>query len=269
MPSALESAILQVIVYFDLFFYPLTALEIWKNLREKVGYGEVVAVLQGGYLRQRVTTREGVWFLLGQTQNMGERHRRYRTAKRKINRAGKFARFARRVPGVRAIYACNSLGFLQAQPESDIDLFVTVRRGQLWTARFFLVLLARMFGRPRPGRTRDGICLSFFAVENANMNKVALSGDDVYYAYWQKQLLPLTPHPALSRRERDWGEWIERVVERVLRWMQLKILPAHLKSMANKGVGVVINDEFLKFHDHDKREYFRKEWARRVAAISG
>ena len=254
-------------------------MEIWQNCREQAGYGEVAEALQrSAWLKERLDCERGVWSLKPPFRDdilsrSDQRNRRYRTAKHKLDRARNFARFARRMPGVRGIYVCNSLGFLQAQAGSDIDLFVKVKRGCLWTARFFLVLLAKMFGRPRPEQTPDGICLSFFAVEGAHMKNVALPGGDVYYEHWQKNLLPLTsltwPMATLSRRERGWGEGIGRVVERVLRWIQLKILPAPLKALANKGTGVVINDEFLKFHDHDKREYFRKEWVRKLTRVAG
>ena len=284
MASPLENAILEVIVYFDLFSYPLTALEVWRNLGVCATYAQVDQTLwQSVWLKARLDFQRGMWSLKpslrDETSSLSdERNRRYRVSKHKIDRARRFARLARFIPWVRTIYACNSLGFLQAKPESDIDLFIVVNKGRIWSARFFSVLLAKLFfGRPTRAHATDGICLSFFAVQGAHLSKMALPGGDVYYEHWQKNLLPLTsltrPPPAcagratLSRRERGWGEGIGRVVERVLRWIQLKILPTPLKALANKGTSVVLNDEFLKFHDHDRRDYFRKEFARRAAAI--
>ena len=268
MASTRENAILEVIVYFDLFSDQLTILEIAQS-GEGEPLAEIILTLRtSAWLRARLESRNGMWFLSGRDLCIAERQKRYRASKPKIDRARRFAHLARFIPWVQQVYACNSLGLLHAKPESDIDLFIVAQRGHIWSARFFCVMIAKLFfSRPTLAHATDGICLSFFASQGAHLSKLALPGGDVYYAHWLKQLLPLIPHPALSRRERGWGEGIESVMERLLRWMQLKMLPTHLKAMANRGTNVVISDEFLKFHDHDKREYFRKEFQKRLAEV--
>lgn len=282
MPSRIETAILETLVYYDLFSYPLTILEIWNKLQnQSASYGEVYRVLhKSTWLKERMGCQNGVWFLKASLRDEGsslsdERARRYRVSKQKINRARRFAHFARFIPWIHQIYACNSLGFLHASPESDIDLFVVTQRRRIWSTRFFSVILAKLFfGRPSQVHKKDGICLSFFAASGANLQKLALSGGDIYYEYWLKNLLPLTPHPIRSRSDRPLpkGEGrvrvVEDVLEKLLRWVQLKMLPAHLKKMAGQGTSVVINDEILKFHDHDRRDYYRKEFAKRLAAVA-
>ncbi|MCX7778720.1 MAG: hypothetical protein N2259_00525 [Patescibacteria group bacterium] len=52
--------------------------------------------------------------------------------------------------------------------------------------------------------------------------------------------------------------------EKFYRWLQLKIIPKHLKEMANKSTSVIINDKILKFHDKDKREEYRKKFYEKV-----
>ncbi|MBI2551990.1 hypothetical protein HYW17_01660 [Candidatus Uhrbacteria bacterium] len=293
MSGHLEQEILEVLVYFDLFSYPLTTLEIWRSIGGAAQYSEVARLLlESERLKARLVFQDGVWSLRsplcgGAPPQSGERARRYRASKYKLDKARRFARLALRIPFVRAIYACNSLGFLNARSESDIDLFITIRRGRIWSARFFLILLAKCFGRPTSAHAKDGLCLSFFAAEGAQMRRAALpGGGDVYFEYWLKNLLPLThPHPAFGhplprgsktgRASAGPGEGRVRgkrsgggdILEKLLRWVQMNIMPAHLREMANKGKGVVMNEEFLKFHDHDKREYFKKEYAARLAAV--
>ena len=57
-------------------------------------------------------------------------------------------------------------------------------------------------------------------------------------------------------------------MEHSARILQLRWLPAYLKDVANKGTSVVVNDEFLKFHDRDRREYFREEFADHLKALA-
>ena len=269
MASPLEIAILNEIIYFDIFSCSPTSLEIWRNLSHKANYGEVWQAVQSSpWLNARMQSKNGFWYLNSSLRDDGsslsdERNRRYRASKHKIDRARRFARLARFIPWVRTIYACNSLGFLCAKSESDIDLFIVTNKGRIWSARFFSVLLAKLFfGRPTRAHATDGICLSFFAVQGAHLSKMALPGGDVYYEHWQKNLLPLYERSQKSQKSPRW-----QMVEKLLRWIQLKILPTPLKALANKGTSVVLSDEFLKFHDHDRRDYFRKEFARRAAAI--
>ncbi len=263
--SNLNQAILEVIVYFDLFSYPLTSLEIWQNLEHKATYLEVYEqLLKSQWLRTRMSTDCGMWFLRGRESIVITRQSNYRASKEKIDKVRRFVRIARFIPWIQNIFACNSLGFLHSRPESDIDLFIVVRRGRIWCARFFAVLVAKLFGRPHATHFKDAVCLSFFAVEGANMEKVALAQDDVYFRHWLAHLLPLYARGGKKRTHLSIGSFFERV----LRAFQLRIMPARLRAMANKGTGVVITDEFLKFHDHDRREYFQKEYERRVAAMA-
>lgn len=280
MPTHLEAAILRTIVYFDIFSYPLTTLEVWRNLGTGAQYGDVVhALRESEWLTERLGHQNGVWHLKERGESGGERSVRYRISKHKIDRASRFARFARLIPGVREIYACNSLGFLGSRSESDIDFFIAARPGRIWSVRFFSVLLVKMLGgRPSSKHTKDGLCLSFFAVQGADMRKAALPGGDVYFEHWLKNLVPLHvknkhhpwPLPSFPRRGLRGGLGkIGDVFEETLRSVQLRLMPAHLKEMAGKGTSVILSDEFLKFHDHDRREYFRGEFSRRFAQVAG
>ena len=37
-------------------------------------------------------------------------------------------------------------------------------------------------------------------------------------------------------------------------------MPENLKNLANKSDGVIVNDDILKFHDNDKRKYYRDKF---------
>lgn len=259
-PKNLSRAILEVLVYFDLFAYPLTTLEVWKNLRVKASFQEVDQALVGNvWLKDRLEFNQGTWGLRGRT---GERAERYRASKYKLDCAKRYVWWLRKVSAVFSVYACNTLGYLGSRPQSDIDLFIIARRGRIWTARFFAVLFAKLlFGRPHGTHRKDTICLSFFAAQGADLRKVALPGEDVYYQYWLKNLLLLFEQ---RQKKLSFG----RLVEDILRRLQLRVLPAQLKVMMNRSTAVVVNDEFLKFHDHDRREYYRQQFRARFAAVS-
>jgi len=41
-----------------------------------------------------------------------------------------------------------------------------------------------------------------------------------------------------------------------------------LKDVANKGTSVIVNDDFLKFHDRDRRAYFQDEFMEHLKALA-
>ncbi|MBI4135229.1 hypothetical protein HY477_00640 [Candidatus Uhrbacteria bacterium] len=265
----LARAILETVVYFDLFSYPLTTFEIWRNLRlkQKIAYFAVLRELADNHeLASRLDFKNGVWFLKATVENIAyERNQRYLFSKYKIDQARSFAKSIGWIPGLRAIYACNTLGFMGAKESSDIDFFIVVMRGRIWTVRFFAVLLAKLFfKRPQGKDNKDTICLSFFATHDARLSSVALPPEDVYYEYWLRNLLPILLRLKVQKRGK-----LGDLLERILKSVQLRILPASLKALANQEAGVVISDEFLKFHANDRRAHFRQEFSRRFAQVAG
>ncbi len=303
--SSLELKILEALVYFDIFSYPLTRLEIWQNLKIRAAYSEVCEALEKSeWLRKRIVSQDGVWYLKKKTGNpVQERENRYRVSAVKLKKALRFARVIGFLPWIEAVYACNSLGFFHAKPESDIDLFIVTRPGRIWTSRFFAVLIAELIGfRPKDNRAKDGLCLSFFVTSQTRMRTVALGDNDTHYFYWMTKFLPLSVYAHAHERFWDVNQsvyalfpqmdmmrpaityhrglnssvarvshvrWFGNFIERAVRALQLRIMPAYLKDAVGKGTGVVINDEFLKFHDHDRREQFRQQYEQKLATVVG
>lgn len=47
----------------------------------------------------------------------------------------------------------------------------------------------------------------------------------------------------------------------------MRIMPDHLKRMANKDTQVITTDCMLKFHDKDRREVYYEEWQSMINRI--
>jgi len=96
------------------------------------------------------------------------------------------------VPFLRGSFVCNSYAMGTADEKSDIDLFVVTKRNKLYTARFFMNLLFRIFRIRTYGNDVAGkFCLSFFADEdNLNFTSIAKK-KDFYFAYWIYTLKPI------------------------------------------------------------------------------
>ena len=107
----------------------------------------------------------------------------------KIN---KWAFLMNAVPFLRGSFVCNSYAIGTADEKSDIDLFVVTKRNRLYTARFYMNLLFRIFRvRTYGDDVASKFCLSFFADEdNLNFTSIA-KRKDFYFAYWIYTLRPI------------------------------------------------------------------------------
>jgi len=204
--STLEQTILRTIVYFDLFSYPLTELEIWKwqfhdrNYESGImnqGYrlAEIVETIEKSEaLKNVLDFNNGFYYLKGRGELVEERKRRYVVSDHKFKRAKFWIGFLQYAPFVRAIAICNNLSYHNAKDSSDIDLLVITEPEHIWTARFFLTGFLKLF-RLRPGdrKNYDGLCPSFFVSSRAmDMESLALKGGDPHFAFLTNDIVPIS-----------------------------------------------------------------------------
>lgn len=96
-------------------------------------------------------------------------------------------------PFVEEIFLANSITFNALTPTSDIDLFVITKQGRIWTARFIMSLILRVFGLKRSAKYEyQRFCLSFFVDRGKiDLEPLLLHERDIYFPYWIAHLVPL------------------------------------------------------------------------------
>lgn len=216
---------------------------------------------------------------------------------RRVNR---YLKLLQIVPNLRMLAVCNNLAFGDVDKGSDIDIFIVARRGRLFIVRFFCTLLIHLMGVRRYGNKVSGrFCLSFFVDDShLNLQPIAIE-HDVYLARWIAKMLPVIDD-GVSEDFLRANLWInellkkevagisrERVfrknyllislrnlllytfdlifgfpVEYLLKTWQLK--RARLKaSCAGVESSLIVEDNILKFHNVDRRAYYRDLWGGR------
>jgi hypothetical protein len=303
--SPLEQAILRTVAYFDIFSYPLTPWEVWKwGMGEAVETYSYRAVKEALYsssaLQEKLVHSSGFVFLKGRDELVGVRQERYRLALEKLDRAKRFTRTLVRIPFVRAVFACNSLGFANARAESDIDFFIIAERGHLWIVRLLAAGWAKFRKlRPVPGNRADKFCLSFFLSDDSlDLSAIRLEADP-YLTMWLATLVPIydpdnlrltlwqsntwaqtaLPNAAargLAQQRKVPKSNIARILvpifrsslfERMAERMQQRVLAPNLRTLANQDTRVILNRHMLKFHDNDRRQEYRQALASRLSHL--
>ncbi|MCX6743503.1 MAG: hypothetical protein NT116_04670, partial [Candidatus Parcubacteria bacterium] len=159
----LELFILNTIIYFDLFDYPLTGQEIWQYLYTEGMQGgnfrllEIEDCLKNSEMMQKLVTAErGFYFLKGREEIINIRLQRYNIAAKKYKLALRVIRLFKLLPFIKLVAVCNSLAFSNAKEESDIDFFIIVTKGRLWSVRLVLICLITILGlRPPKDKAKD------------------------------------------------------------------------------------------------------------------
>ncbi|MFA6042722.1 MAG: hypothetical protein WCV85_00530 [Patescibacteria group bacterium] len=303
--TPVETAILRTLAYFDIFSYPLTSWELWKWGIGELGKGLDFSQLQQAFrnspiLQSKIGHQHGFFFLQGHEEIIATRQARYRLALLKAKRARRIVRTLVRFPFIQAVALCNSMGLANARPESDLDLFILCKPGHVWLVRFFTTAYARLRNiRPQPEHREDTVCLSFFLSTDQLSLQPYLLPDDPYFTMWLATLVPLhdpagyfprlwqanpwcaekLPHAqprALAPQRAVSTSWVARVLAPVVGWhwverlvakIQRRILPAHLKALANQDTRVVMNNHILKFHDNDRRAQYAQAYRERAASV--
>ena len=201
-------------------------------------------------------------------------------------------RVLRIVPFVSMVAVCNNLAFAKVDAKSDIDLFIVAKKGHMFTVRFFTVIILQILGVRMHGDKVSGrFCLSFFIDEShLNLRPIAIS-EDIYLAFWIKSLIPLIDN-GVSEEFLEENFWAERFFEnksdfvmdrskvlkkswftavpRAMLWFlfgdwfesligRWQLARARWKS-APYDDGVVVGENILKFHHHDRRTYYRDQF---------
>lgn len=306
----LEKSILSTIAYFDVFDYPLTSVELWKwlyidpgqkNLRteEQIRIFDIKNILEhSDFLKQKVDSKYGFYFLKGREEIVELRRERYSLAERKFKKVIKIIKILQLVPYIKMIAICNTLSYSNCRDEGDIDLFIVCEKNHLWKTRFLVSGFLQFFHlRPTKSETRDKICASFFlSEENLSIKNLSI-GDDIYLKYWITQIFPvydegvyykfllantwvkdslpnyIVIQPSMRRRLKpSYFKLIFKLILSILpenycKNYQWKILPENLRKIVNKDTRVVMNDQMLKFHDNDKREIFNNKFREGLAKL--
>lgn len=197
-PDAIAEAILQTVIYADLFDYPLTPAEVHQYLIGVRATREQVerALADGARLDGRIARVAGFLTLPQRETLVAVRSQRQAEAQPQMARAHDYARLIAHCPFVRMVALTGALAMQNAH-DHDIDYLIVTQPGRLWFVRGLAVALVRL------ARLRgDRLCPNFLLSEHA----LALADHNLYQAHEIIQMIPLYGF-AVYRRMRQRNAW--------------------------------------------------------------
>jgi hypothetical protein len=283
--TALQTAVLETVAYSDIFEFPLTEDEVWRNL-PLAASREEVEVSVSALIEEHVLVAPGEYVaLFGREDIRFERERRRESSRSLRRTAEHYGRLVSLLPFVRIVALTGSLAVDNARAGDDLDFLIVTAKGRVWLTRAMTMLVVRYAGLR--GVT---VCPNYLLSESA----LELSERDLYTARELRQMLPLFGHdvydhmlaanawwhdvlpnaePPAEARRSSTHSFARKVCEWLLRLRPFDRLEAWLLShkggelARNAGPEAVFDETMCKGHFEGWRERTHRLVEERVQKI--
>jgi hypothetical protein len=146
----LPEAVRNTLAYADLFDYPLSLYEIHHGLfGMRATLAEIRQATRDLKERGEIEEREGYYFLAERSALVAVRQQRRMLSRELLEKNRKWLRLVQNFPFVRGVAISGAMAFQNCKPGDDIDLFLIIEKGRLWTAYSGLVAVLKLFGKRR------------------------------------------------------------------------------------------------------------------------
>lgn len=135
--------ILKVLIYYELFQYPLTKVEIFE--RSKLTFDEVEQGVNQLLVEKRIFLIEGFYSLENNRSIAQTRIARNQLAQKYLPKARLISKIVSHFPFIRGIFLSGSISKNCMDKDSDIDFFIVTAPNRLWIARLVCVLFKKIF----------------------------------------------------------------------------------------------------------------------------
>ncbi len=292
MPSNLDRAILETLIYSDIFDYPLRLGEIGKWLIKcKVQSAKCKAAVENLKL---IKEKNGFCFLKGKDKIVDLREEREKFSREKLKISQKIARFLKFIPSVKLVGITGALAMGNGKKDDDIDIFIITSSGLLWTTRFLTTLLVEFTGQrrhPQDENVNNKVCLNMFV--DAKHMEIPKKERDLFSAHEVLQMKPLFDRNSSYQKFLTANQWVKKYLPnaykeitlarsdkdtsdmakqrlRLLGWWRkqiniFRLFESFLKKfqlwyMRKHRTSEVIKDGIIRFHPHDAREWVMKKY---------
>lgn len=176
-----RNSILATIIYYDIFDFPLTLLEISKYLISQKRFhlindsphinlsdirDEIDKLVSAGFIGHK----NGFYFLSGREGLYDLRMKRDKIASQKWKKFLKIIKFLSLAPYLRGVFASGSMAINNTDDKSDFDVMIITKFRRLYTCRFFLWLISSILGARRKKNEKvapNKLCFNHYITDDS------------------------------------------------------------------------------------------------------
>lgn len=215
----LRNSILATVIYYDIFDYPLTLVEIHKYL---VNPGRL-SKIQGGIREIKlsdiadgldklvdsgtVNEKNGFYFLHGRSDLYELRIERNKISARKWKKFLWMVKFLALAPYLRGVFASGSMAIDNTTEESDFDVLIIIRSGRLYTGRFFLWAISSILGIRRKKNQKiapNKLCFNHYITDD----NLYINHESIFNAQTYINLKPVMIGPETANQFYTENLWL-------------------------------------------------------------
>ena len=262
-PNQIRSSIIRTLVYYDIFSYPLTAEEIYQNLRTNhTSLEEVNKELQN-LATEQIIFRNGNYFQLDSGDELVQRrHQGNKLAAKRLKTARRVSSLISRFPFIRGILLSGSISKGFMEEDSDIDYFVITHPNRVWFSRLMLMMFKKIFLL----NSKKMFCINYFVdsenleIEEKNIftateivTLLPTFGKSIYEEFYKKNFWIKQFYPNYPQRETN------KILDR-----KNGVVKSYLEKVLGKKLGDKIDDFamglFDKFNKTKYKGYGEQEF---------
>lgn len=249
----LRIAILQTLIYADIFNYPLRPREIWKFLitskAAKLSSVKLALRLMSMELKQ-IGSEGDLYFLKGKRGLVTLRKKREKLSRKRMEFAIRIGKQFKLIPWVKMVGITGALAMENSDEDDDIDLLVITAKNRLWLTRFFLILLTEIIGvrrRPKERKPKNKICLNMFLDEEYLM--VPEKEKKLYTAHEVCQVKLIWDKGDIYKRFLWENRWVSKFLPNCLDIKTLEYKDIKRKNQKSPNIQYLISNFFLNFFE--------------------
>ncbi len=253
MVSILGKNIIRTLAYYDIFFYPLKAEEIYHSLSvNHCGLTDVQDELNKLCEQSILFKIDDFYLLKNNAQFVAKRKAGNKLYDKRLRIAYRMSKFISMFPYVRAIFLTGSISKGYMEKESDVDYLIITEPGRLWISKLFLTLFKKIFLL----NSRKVFCINYYIdsehleIEEKNVftateivTLIPVFGRKYYNEFYSKNSWIKNFFPNFPKRNNhiiDRHSKIQKVIE----------------SFFNNGFGDLLDDFAMKvFYNATKRKF--------------
>jgi hypothetical protein len=285
--AEVDRAIFRTVLYASLFQAPLTVTQLHRALMD-VGVDriEIRGRLRRSFLRERLEFTGEHVYLRGREACLDLHRERRRRTGQLLEAHRPLLRMVARFPFVRLLALSGACAHDNAT-DSDVDVFLVVRRGRAWSVFLALMILSKALGRRRTLCVNyvvdeDGLALPerdlFTAAEIVGLRPLA--GGPSYLQFVEANAWVAERFPNFFWLRRDTGpvpsagspRWLEAALDLgfapALETLSRRLLGARFRRKWDGSSGVVLSPQRLKLHPVDHAPGLRAAFAEVVERVA-
>jgi hypothetical protein len=220
----LETEILNILTYFDIFDHPLKKDEI-LNLTIKDGSYKGFEADLKNLVDRKVCFLHGEYYSIRENilELISERNKKELEAQKYFRKLPFYVKIIAAVPFVRAVAISGSLSKNVMWDDGDIDYFIVTATDRLWISRTLLILFKKIFLL----NSRKYFCLNYFVDEN----NFKIPDENMFTAMELCYLLPVY-NSKLIKDLQESNLWVKKIIPNFVH--PLTIDDIETKSKAKK-----------------------------------